>query len=192
MGHLVGLKDYLKVAYQRSAFDQALTSQQLWEWHLHGHRRVRARIIENQQYELKIDMENHGVEALPKIQVKLLYPAELSESVTKLVKIDPKVQALGLSSIPTHQGRHFVKNKTLFPLMQERQVVFFTLLEGETIRGLVAEFSQYDITVHLKGGLPVIILRHSIYDARDKQGRCLLKSFQDAHKDWQKSALFVS
>jgi hypothetical protein len=76
--------------------------------------------------------------------------------------------------------------------MQERQVVFCTLLEGELIRGLVAEFSRYDMTIHVKGGLPIVIMRHSVYDLRDKKGRCLLKSFQDKHKDWEKSALFVS
>jgi hypothetical protein len=192
MAHLVGLQEYLGTAYRRSVFDQALASQQLWEFHLHAHRVVRARVTENQTYDLKVESADQGVIDLPKIQVKLLYPVELSASVTKLIKIDKKVQALELGPIPTHKGRYFVKNKTLFPLMQERQVVFFTLLEGETIRGLVAEFSQYDITVHLKGGVPVVILRHSIYDAHDKQGRCLLKSFQDTHKDWQKSALFVS
>ena len=75
--------------------------------------------------------------------------------------------------------------------MKDKQVLFFTLLEGEIIRGIIADFSQYDITVNLKGGLPVVVLRHSIYDARDKTGRCLLKTFQDEHQDWQKSPLFV-
>ncbi len=87
--------------------------------------------------------------------------------------------------------RYIVKNKTLFPLMKEREVVFCTLMEGEVIRGLVADFSRYDLTMHAKGGLLIVILRHSIYDLRNKQGRCMLRSFQDKHKDWQKSALFV-
>jgi hypothetical protein len=53
--------------------------------------------------------------------------------------------------------------------MKDKQVLFFTLLEGEIIRGIIADFSQYDITINLKGGLPVVILRHSIDDARIKQ-----------------------
>jgi hypothetical protein len=48
------------------------------------------------------------------------------------------------------------------------------------------------MTIHVKGGLPIVIMRHGVYDLRDKKGRCLLKSFQDKHKDWEKSALFVS
>lgn len=192
MGHLTGLKAYLDEAYDQSVFDQALASQQPWELHLHGHRIVKARIIENVTYDVKIDIEGQGIEELPKIQVKLLYPVELSETVRGFIKLDKKVHTLDLPPIPAPHERHFIKNKTLFPLMQERQVLFLTLLEGEAIRGLVAGFTRYDLTINLKGGTPVVILRHSIYDARNKQGRCLLKSFQDKHKDWQKSALFVS
>ena len=76
--------------------------------------------------------------------------------------------------------------------MKEKQVVFFTLLEGEVIRGVVADFSRYDITVNLKGGVPLTFLRHSLYDVRNKKGRCFLKSFQEKQRDWQKSDLYVS
>ena len=75
--------------------------------------------------------------------------------------------------------------------MKEKKVVFMTLLEGEIVRGIIAGFSRYEITVHLKGGTAITVLRHSIYDLRDKKGRCFLKSFQDTHKDWEKSELFV-
>lgn len=192
MGHLMGLKEYLDSAHHRSVFDEALASQKPWELHLHGHRILRTVICENSTYDVKVNTEGIGEETFPKLQIKLLYPAELSGAVRGLVKIEKKVQALGLQPILAPKERHIVKNKTLYPLMKEKQVVFFTLLEGEVVRGVVADFSQYDIVVHLKGGLPAVILRHSIFDCRNKQGRCLLKSFQETHKDWQKSPLFVA
>jgi hypothetical protein len=64
-------------------------------------------------------------------------------------------------------------------------------LEGDIIRGLVDAFTRYDITVHLKGGIPVSLLRHRVYDLRDKKGRCYLKTFQETHRDWKKSGLYV-
>ena len=76
--------------------------------------------------------------------------------------------------------------------MHEKKVVFFTLLEGEIIRGIIADFSRYDITVNLKGGIPVTILRPAVYDIRDKEGRCFLKSLQETKRDWEKSGLYVS
>jgi hypothetical protein len=117
---------------------------------------------------------------------------ELADSIQGFIKTDEKVRALGLEPIFSPHKRYFVKNKSLFPLMKEREVVFFTLLEGEMIRGLIAGFTRYDITVHLKGGQPVTILRHSVYDLRNKKGRCFLKRFQEEHRDWEKSPLFVS
>ena len=60
------------------------------------------------------------------------------------------------------------------------------------IRGLIADFSRFEMIIHAKGGLPIVIIRHSIYDLRNKKGRCMLRSFQEEHRDWQKSALFVS
>ena len=65
-------------------------------------------------------------------------------------------------------------------------------MEGEIVKGIVTDFTRYDITVTLKGGIPVYILRHSVYDLRDKRGRCFLKSFQEKRRDWEKSDLFVS
>lgn len=34
-------------------------------------------------------------------------------------------------------------------------------------------------------------MRHSILDLRDKKGRSFMKSFQEVHKDWENSGLFV-
>lgn len=191
MGYLAGLKEYLDTMYHHSVFDRALASREPWELHLHGQRVVKATIVENMTYDLKVDVTGQGQEELPKVHIKLLYQANLSVAVRQLIKVDQKVRALGLTPILAPQQRYFVKNKTLFPLMQERQVAYFTLLEGEMIRGIVADFSRYEIAVNLKGGTPIVILRHSVYDLRNKQGRCLLKTFQDQHKDWEKSSIFV-
>ena len=76
--------------------------------------------------------------------------------------------------------------------MKGKQVLFFTMLEGELIKGIISDFSRYDITVNLKGGIPVTILRHAVYDLRDKEGQCFLKSFQETKRDWEKSGLYVS
>jgi len=191
MGYLSGLQEYLDEGYNLSIFDQALASGQPWQMHVHGHRIITVKILENLKYDLKVTIEGTGDEILPKTQVKLLYPKDQAGSVTPLIKTDNKVKDLGLDPIISPRNRYHIKNKSLFPLMEERSVVFFTLLEGEIIKGLVAGFSRYEITVNMKGGIPVTLLRHSIYDLRNKKGRCFMKSFQETHRDWEKSPLFV-
>jgi hypothetical protein len=191
MQHLVGFRDYLNASYERSVFEQALVMQNRWQCHLHTRRLARLSVTANLIYDVQVKVEGEGPEDLPKLYVKLLYPATCAAEVAPLIKFDPRVRAQGLKPSLSPAARHHVKNKSLFVLMKDRDVVFFTLLEGEIVRGIITDFSRYDITVSVKGGLPVVLLRHSIYDLRNKRGRCYLKSFQDTHRDWQKSALFV-
>jgi sRNA-binding regulator protein Hfq len=191
MGYLIGFQEYLDETYNLSIFDSVFTSKKSWNFHIHSHRVIRAKVTENLKYDLKLDVEGSGEEVLPKTDVKLLYPSHLAESIQPLIKTDTAVKDLGLEPIISPRKRHHIKNKNLFPLMKEKSVVFFTLLEGEILRGIIAGFSRYEIVLHLKGGLPAHILRHCVYDLRDKKGRCFLKSFQETHRDWEKSDLFV-
>jgi hypothetical protein len=191
LGNLQGLSEYLDKEYLISIFDQAISSKQPWEFHLHNNRIVTAEVTENLKYDVAIKIPGEPGEVLPKVNIKLLYPAEQSAPVRRLVKTDKKVKALGLEPISSPKDRFHIKNKSLFPLMKERDVVFFTLLEGEIIRGIITGFSRYDITVGMKGELPITIMRHSIYDLRNKKGRCFLKSDQEKLRDWEKSDLFV-
>jgi sRNA-binding regulator protein Hfq len=192
VGYLLGLQEYLDEAYHVSVFDQARDSGYLWEMHLHGHQIMKARVIENLPYDLKLNIQGQGEKEIPKIEVKFLYPVDVSESVRILIKIENDTKKRALKPILAPKDRYFIKNKSLFPLMKEKRVVFFTLLEGEVIRGIITGFSRYDIMVHLKGGIPVTILRHSIYDLRDKKGRCFLKSVQTHLRDWEKSDLYIN
>lgn len=191
MKRLSGLKEYLRENYNNSIFDKAISSKEFWDISLHEHRTIKAKVLENQKYDVKVKIDDKVDEIIPKVHIKFLCLSETSPSVTPLLKVDNKVKKLKLSPILAPSKRYYIKNKSLFPLMKERTVVFFTLLEGETIRGIISEFTIYDITIHLKGGIPLTILRHSIYDIRDKKGRCFLKSFQKKSKDWEKSELFI-
>jgi sRNA-binding regulator protein Hfq len=192
MKYLSGLQEYLDVNYDTSIFDQALASKEHWEVHLYGHRIIKAIVLENLKYDVKIQIKGGGDKLLAKTDIKIIYPENMSESVRPLLKEDEKIRALSLEPIIPPQKRHHIKNKSLFPLMKDRRLLFFTLLEGEIVRGIVAGFSRYEITVNLKGGVPVTILRHAVYDLRDKRNRCFLKAFQEKHRDWEKSPLFVS
>lgn len=191
VGHLQGLNEYLDENYRLSVFDTALDSQESWDLHVHNHRIISARIIENQTYDVVIDSEDEGEQTLPKTDVKFLYRSSSRSAVRRLIKTERKVKDLKLEPIPSPRNRYHIKNKSLFPLMHERKVVFVTLLEGEIARGIIVDFSRYEITINLKGGVSVTILRHSVYDLCDKKGRCFLKSSQEEHRDWEKSSLYV-
>lgn len=191
MGYLKGLQPYLEKNYERSIFDAAAQSRKPWELYIHGHRVIVCKIYKNLKYDILSSQPGGGEMHLSKLQIKLLYPLEVASRVRGMIRIDEEVRSMNLDPILAAGARRFVKNKSLFPLMMEREVVFFTLLEGEVIRGIIAGFSRYDITVHLKGGVPIAILRHAIYDLKNRRGRSFLKDFQEEQRDWEKSDLYV-
>lgn len=192
MKYLEGFKEYFDKNYHASIFETVMVSNNPWTFHLHGHNTTSASVSQNQTYEVELTDGNQVSQTIPKTQIKLIYPTDSHQKVQKSIKYDSKVKKMNLEPIVTARLRYHIKNKSLYVLMKEKQVVFFTLLEGEIIRGLITEFTRYDITVNLKGGVPVILLRHSVYDLRDKKGRCYLKSFQQTHRDWKKSSLYVT
>ncbi|MBN2123827.1 MAG: hypothetical protein JW821_06020 [Deltaproteobacteria bacterium] len=127
MGNLEGLKEYLNEYYEVSVFDKALESGNPWVLHLHGGRSAKARVLENRKWDMTLDMDGKK-EEMQKIQVKFLYPADQDAAVSPLIKTGNKVKAQGLEPILAPGKRYFVKNKSLFPLMVEKEVLFFTLI----------------------------------------------------------------
>jgi hypothetical protein len=191
MAYLSGLNEYLDAHYSESVFDTAAKEGRLWEMHLHSQWIIKARITEVLTYDLELDTGSSKDEVLPKVQIKCLYPESIADSAKPLVGMNRKVKDLELAPHLSPRYRNHVKNKTLFPLMKDKGVLFFTLLGGEIIKGIVAGFTRYEITAHMKGGIPITLLRHAIYDIRDKKGRCYLKSSQEKFQDWKKSRLYV-
>jgi len=191
MAFLAGLNDYLLKNYRHSTFEEAVSSGALYCLHLHGHTTVQGTVAENKPYEVVVSAVDGTRHELPKTSVKMLYPAELEGRVQAHLKIDENVQACNLEPIVSAKQRHFIKNKSIFPLMRTQEVLFITLLEGEILRGIIDSFSRYEITLALKDGTPVVILRHAILDVRNKQGRCFLKSSQQTLRDWTQSELYI-
>ncbi len=191
MAELVGLREYLNGPYNKTIFDDIYNSGNSWFFHMHDRKVVKSKILENLKYDVRIKTGD-SEELIQKTEIKLLYPEENSEKIRKIVsKMNKKVEKLNFKAIVDRRNRFFIKNKTLFPMMVEKEVVFITLLEGEIIKGIISDFTRFEITLNLKGGIPVTLLRHSIYDARNKKGRCLLKSTQQKSRDWKKSPVFV-
>ncbi|SCY78095.1 hypothetical protein [Desulfoluna spongiiphila] len=190
MSQLQGFSDYKKEHYDFSCFNALETSGEPTRFLLHGGKSLTGSITRQTPYDIYVGGEE-GETLVPKVEVKCHFPASSDEVLTKLIKMDKKVKTLELGPIHAPAHRYFIKNKTLYPLIKERQVMILTLLEGEVVKGLVENFSRYDIEMRMKGGVAITVLRHAVYDMRDKKGRCYLKSFQKQARDWQRSELFA-
>ncbi|MEW6427496.1 MAG: hypothetical protein AB1568_05625 [Thermodesulfobacteriota bacterium] len=168
------LKTYLAEHYEESIFSKRAADGDV-VLHLHGGREVTGRLREIDPYSVAVE-QNGVVEECKKLDIKFLYPADQAESVRSLLTVSARVRDLRLEPILARGKRHHVKNRTLFPLMQERAVLLFTTLEGEELRGIVGAIRRYEFVVLLKGGIPVTLMRHALYDVRDKKKKSLLKA----------------
>jgi sRNA-binding regulator protein Hfq len=192
MAFLAGLSDYLTTSYRISTFDEAVTSKENYCLHLHEDTILQGMIAANTIYDISVETLEGTRQELPKIQIKMLYPAKYINQVQAQVTRDEAVQSRGLAPIVAVKQRNFIKNKTLFVLMREQEALIFTLLEGEVLAGPIQSFSEYEILLSIKEQEPVVVLRHAILDVRNKQGHSFLKSSQQSLRDWTKSKLYIA
>jgi len=172
---LAGLQDYLKIHQKDSIFDREAGKESSWCLFLHGDERKTGKIQCDQTYEIDLVTQGGAVEKIHKVNVKILCEASKEEEVLKRLKTN---EALKGTPEGPHFGpryRHHIKNKSLFPLMNRKEVLFFSTLEGEVLRGVVTGFSRFEVNLSMKGGVSVVLLRHAIFDVRDKKGRSYSK-----------------
>jgi len=192
MGYLRGLSTYLNQNYRRDLFTEFKENNSFLEFHLAGHKKKLAYIAANKRYDLVLKEVSSKLITIPKVHVKFFYPSELAEKVNPLIKIDEQVRGRNLQPIFNPTRRFHIKNKNLYPLMILKTPISITLLEGEVLEGLITEFTMYEIFLELSPGVEIVVLRHAIFNALDKEtNRSLLKKFQDTAKDWKKTPLWV-
>ncbi len=172
---LEGLRDYLASHQKDSIFAKEAGRDTSWCLFLHGDERKKGRIQSDQTYEIDLLTPQGVVEKIHKVKVKLLCEASQEEEVRERLRQDEALKAAPQGPHFGPRYRHHIKNKTLYPLMNRKEVLFFTTLEGEVLRGVLTGFSRYEIYLSMKGGIPVVLLRHAVFEVRDKKGQSYLK-----------------
>lgn len=172
---LDGLDEYLKAHQRDSVFAREAGRDSSWCLFLHGNQRKTGKIKSDETYEIDFATQQDRVEKVHKVNVKFLCEASQEEAIGRRMRTEASVKG---SPEGPHFGpryRHHIKNKTLYPLMNRKEVLFFTTLEGEVLRGVITGFSRFEIDLNMKGGVPVILLRHAVLEVRDKKGQSFLK-----------------
>lgn len=195
MKSLKGLTDYLKTKEPPSVFDELAQSGVQAVFHRRDGSEFVGTVFENAIYDLKVRLEESAEEpretVVSKVEILCVYKPNDRESISKHARGNKREMEQPINPLPKNAERHHIKNKTLYPVMEERQVVFITLLDGTALRGLVVGFNRFEIRMNLKGGAPITVLRHGVLSAGTKNGRSLLKTDQEKFRDWKKSALYV-
>jgi sRNA-binding regulator protein Hfq len=172
---LDGLQVYMKAHEKDSVFEREVGKESSWCLFFHGSQRRKGRIRANSTYEFDLLSQDGTVEQAHKVRVKMLCEASREQEVLERLKTNESKKAAPEGPHFGPRYRHHIKNKTLFPLMNRKEVLFFTTLEGDVLRGVVTGFSRFEINLSMKGGVPVVLLRHAVLDVMDKKGRSYTK-----------------
>ncbi len=181
---LSGLREYLEENQYKSIFKEVGENAGSLCLFLHGGKEHAGKVQHDDKFEFDF-LNNEGeLEKIHKVKVKFLCPLSNRDMVLKQIKRDENVAKNCEGPHFSPRFRHHIKNKSLYPLMNRKEVLFFTLVEGEVLRGIIIGFSRYEINLNMKQGAPVTLFRHSIYDIRDKKGRSYLKNIVEKNKNY--------
>ena len=128
-----------------SIFEKECGKETSWCLFLHDGREVVGRITKNAIFEFHFSMEGGESEEIHKVNVNFLCPASFRDEIHKQMKSDAAVAQKAEGPHFSTRYRHHIKNKSLYPLMNRREVLFFTMLKGEVLRGIISAFSRYEI-----------------------------------------------
>ena len=132
MKTLKGFLDYIQTKMEVSVFDELLQSgADAVLLRCDGTESV-GRVTENSKYDLKFRSADVGEDlpesVFPKVEILLVFRPECKDGVYANAKIKSPEEIA--SAEPLHKGadRNYIKNKTLYTMMAERQVMEIKLL----------------------------------------------------------------
>ncbi len=196
MKKLDGLNEYKSTGQPPSIFDELAASSEQTVFHCCNGFDLVGTVANNATYELTFTPENAVNEqeniSMAKVEILCVYKPADREKFSAQTKIKQDTTPTNPAApLIKNVDRHHIKNKTLYPLMKERQVMRLTLLDGTILAGLATGFNKHEIRMSLKGGIAVTVLRHGVLSAETKAGRSLLKRDQEKFRDWKKSPLYM-
>ena len=150
--------------YKRSCLEEGFQSGAPIVVALHGHQKVRGKIVGLEQYSFSFQEEGSTeVVELHKTLAKFAYDPAQYKELRKFMGIDNQVKKKNLEPIQRVKERHHFKNMSLQRALDEQLDVDVTTLEGDTFRGKVSWFGRWEFGLKFKGGLKVSVFRHGVY-----------------------------
>lgn len=172
---LLRWNNYKKAKYRYSIFDELVGHDPMAFGLFQQPDRVFA-VTENLKYEFNgQDPAAAEPELIHKLLVKYIYHPDRAKALERAIKIDEEIKAQGLTASYKILDRYQLHDHYLYHLMEKKLVVIFTTLAGEVFKGIIDWFCHYEIGLLLKGGCPVVLLRHAILKAETKEGKELDK-----------------
>ncbi len=154
----------------RSCLEEAFKDGQPRRFALHGQRVVTARVLNLDQYEVRLAYAEGGEEeVLHKLQFKLAWLPEQDGHARKGLRWDNALRAEPQEPVSRPQNRFGCSNRKLFGWLDEETPLLLTTLEGEVVQGQLAWFGRYELGVTVRKDVVVTVFRHALSRANENR-----------------------
>jgi sRNA-binding regulator protein Hfq len=159
----VRMKEHKDAHYNRSLLDDAAADGRVVRFALHGGRQVEGVVKSIDRYEFDMDVDGAS-ERIHKLTVKFAMVPDDAKRVRRALRFDKNLKDRPKDPIVRPQDRYTCSDRRLFSYIDDRTQVKVTLLEGEQFRGEITAMCRYEFVLKLKGGVEIVIFRHSLAD----------------------------
>jgi sRNA-binding regulator protein Hfq len=155
----------------RSCLQDAKDSREKIVIHILGDKALHGKIMEFEPYEILFletpkaysHVESKSV-TLPKLTMKYAYPPAFDSHVTNRRETDEKLRDAGLA-IPTKvENRRNTSNAFLQVSKIEETPLVLRTYDGDRFAGNLSWWGQFELGLHIGGGVIITFFRHAIYD----------------------------
>jgi hypothetical protein len=159
------MKEHIEANHARSILDLALADGQPRVFGLHGHRLVRAKLVDLNPYELTLVAEDGDAPAGPlglvhKLQVKFVASVTDIDKVRSVVQ--HKTDFVSREPIARPQDRYRCANKRMFSWYDAKTPIELTTLEGDLVVGPLNWIGRWELGVAAGDEMELILFRHAI------------------------------
>jgi sRNA-binding regulator protein Hfq len=141
-------------------FQQLLQYQTPLVFVLYNGQSLVSPITEIQKYDFRL-----GEQIIPKLHITHCYQASQADKIKELIPVNEEVKTKGLVPAIKPIDRYLIPDKDLERCREEKNLVTFTTLGGEVIRGVIEWLDSFQIKVNLQENIGVVVFRHGIHDA---------------------------
>ena len=190
MGYLKGFAEARRRFNAATMFDGVVASGQPWRLLAALGVRYTGIVASHTPFTFLLDAPE-GQKELHKHEIELLYPEAVAAVLEPLFDIDRQVKGKKLGPILDLSQRAPLRNTLLYICQADKIPVEITVLGGLRFRGLLTDFTRFEMKVSFTPKLSVILLRHAVFSMFTRDNVDLCNPGRD--ETWMKtnSALWV-
>jgi sRNA-binding regulator protein Hfq len=162
MGYLKGFAEARERINGTTLFDHVVESEEPWS--LLASQGIHHTGIIRSHTPYMFVLDTDGVEQeMHKHEVELLCPEVFAPVMRPLFDVDPQVQAMRIGPVLDVSQRAPLRNTMLYVCHVDKLPVEITVLSGYRFRGVLTDFTRYEMRVSFTPKLSLIVLRHAIH-----------------------------